>query len=169
MIEEKWEENKEECQRITQEFIYDEKRKSECVKYLIDHFKISQATAYRWYDKVYDSISVPTIIEGNKLLEFKNDIEEQVENAVKQAKKLTADEKLNVLTKAIKLKKLLQKLWEFLKRIMTNQTYKIYPRSKVEKLITDFIEEHKIYAQYGKDSEGLFIVQFLVEEEIDDI
>ena len=39
MIEEKWEENKEECQRIAQEFIYDEKRKSECVKYLIDHFK----------------------------------------------------------------------------------------------------------------------------------
>ena len=46
--------------------------------------------------------------------------------------------------------------------------YKIYPRSKVEKLVTDFIEEHKIYAQYGKDSEGLFNVQFLVEEEIDD-
>tara|TARA_R100000231_G_scaffold61620_1_gene50195 strand:+ start:160 stop:318 length:159 start_codon:yes stop_codon:yes gene_type:complete len=42
--------------------------------------------------------------------------------------------------------------------------YKIYPRSKVEKLITDFIEEHKIYAQYGKDSEGLFNVQFLVKE-----
>ena len=42
--------------------------------------------------------------------------------------------------------------------------YKIYPRSKVEKLLTDFIEEHKIYAQYGKDSEGLFNVQFLVEE-----
>ena len=47
--------------------------------------------------------------------------------------------------------------------------YKIYLRSKVEKLITDFIEEHKIYAQYGKDSEGLFNVQFLVEEETDDL
>ena len=46
--------------------------------------------------------------------------------------------------------------------------YKIYPRSKVEKLVIEFIEEHKIYAQYGKDSEGLFNVQFLVEEEIDD-
>ena len=46
--------------------------------------------------------------------------------------------------------------------------YKIYPRSRVEKLVTDFIEKHKIYAQYGKDSEGLFNVQFLVEEEIDD-
>jgi len=50
---------------------------------------------------------------------------------------------------------------------MINKEYKIYPRSKVEKLITDFIEEHKIYAQYGKDSEGLFNVQFLVEEEND--
>jgi len=45
--------------------------------------------------------------------------------------------------------------------------HKIYPRSKVEKLLVDFIEEHKIYAQYGKDTEGLFNVQFLVEEEID--
>jgi hypothetical protein len=48
---------------------------------------------------------------------------------------------------------------------MINQTYKIYSRSKVEKLVTDFIEKHKIYAQYGKDQEGLFNVQFLVEEE----
>ena len=45
--------------------------------------------------------------------------------------------------------------------------YKIYPRSKVEKLVADFIKEHRIYAQYGKDSEGLFNVQFLVEEEND--
>tara|TARA_Y100000401_G_scaffold80689_1_gene66087 strand:- start:496 stop:648 length:153 start_codon:yes stop_codon:yes gene_type:complete len=48
------------------------------------------------------------------------------------------------------------------------QKYKIYPRSKVEKLVTDFIEEHKIYAQYGKDSEGLFEVKFLVEEDINE-
>ncbi len=45
-----------------------------------------------------------------------------------------------------------------------NQEYKILPRSKVEKLLIDFIEQHKIYAQYGKDTEGLFNVQFLVEE-----
>ena len=38
---------------------------------------------------------------------------------------------------------------------MSNK-YKVYPRSKVEKLVIEFIEEHKIYAQYGKDSEGLF-------------
>ena len=50
---------------------------------------------------------------------------------------------------------------------MIDNKYKIYPRSKVEKLVTDFIEEHKIYAQYGKDSEGLINVQFVVEEEND--
>ena len=47
---------------------------------------------------------------------------------------------------------------------MPKNEYKIYPRSKVEKLVTDFIEEHKIYAQYGKDSEGIFEVKFLVNE-----
>ena len=46
-----------------------------------------------------------------------------------------------------------------------NTDYKIYPRSKVEKLVTDFIEKHKIYAQYGRDQEGLFNVQFLVDED----
>ena len=46
--------------------------------------------------------------------------------------------------------------------------YKIYPRSKVEKLLVEFIEKNAIYAQYGKDTEGLFNVQFLVEEENDD-
>ena len=51
---------------------------------------------------------------------------------------------------------------------MPKNEYKIYPRSKVEKLVTDFIEEHKIYAIYGKDEEGLFEVKFLVEEDIDD-
>ena len=46
----------------------------------------------------------------------------------------------------------------------TMSEYKILPRSEVEKLLIDFIEQHKIYAQYGKDTEGLFNVQFLVEE-----
>ena len=55
-----------------------------------------------------------------------------------------------------------------LTKTMTNNEYKIYPRSKVEKLVIDFIESHKIYAQYGKDTEGLFNVQFLVEEDEED-
>jgi len=50
---------------------------------------------------------------------------------------------------------------------MTDKAYNIYPRSKVEKLVTDFIIEHKIYAVYGTDSEGSFEVKFLVEEDQD--
>jgi len=43
-----------------------------------------------------------------------------------------------------------------------------YPRSELEQLVTRFIAEHKIKAQYGKDTEGLFVVQFLVKEDTDD-
>ena len=43
--------------------------------------------------------------------------------------------------------------------------YKIYPRSKVEKLVADFIEEHKIYAEYGVDDDSVFEVRFIVEED----
>jgi len=43
--------------------------------------------------------------------------------------------------------------------------YKVKPRSKVEKLVVDFVEKNKIYATYGKDTEGIFEVKFIVEEE----
>jgi len=45
------------------------------------------------------------------------------------------------------------------------EDFYVYPRSELEQLVTRFIVENKIKAQYGKDTEGLFIVQFLVEEE----
>ena len=47
--------------------------------------------------------------------------------------------------------------------------FKIKPRSEVEQLVTKFVVDNKIYAEYCKDTEGLFIVRFLVEEEIDAI
>ena len=43
--------------------------------------------------------------------------------------------------------------------------YKILPRSKVEQLVTSFVEKNKIYAEYGRAAEGLFVVHFLVDEE----
>ena len=46
--------------------------------------------------------------------------------------------------------------------------YKIYPRSMVEKLVTDFVEEHKIYAEYGIDDDSVFEVRFIVEEDEDE-
>lgn len=53
---------------------------------------------------------------------------------------------------------------------MINNKYKIYPRSKVEKLITEFVEEHKLDAQLVQQTEGLTYVRFVVEEdEYDDL
>ena len=46
--------------------------------------------------------------------------------------------------------------------------YNYYPRSKVEKLITDFVTEHKLDAQFVQQTEGLTCVRFVVEEDEDD-
>ena len=48
---------------------------------------------------------------------------------------------------------------------MKMSEYEVKPRAEVERLLVKFIEENKIYAQYGKDTEGLLVVHFLVEEE----
>ena len=52
-----------------------------------------------------------------------------------------------------------------LTKTMTNNEYKIYPRTKVENLVLDFIEELKIYAEYGTDDQGVFEVRFIVKED----
>ena len=51
---------------------------------------------------------------------------------------------------------------------MTKTNYNYYPRSKVEKLITEFVEEHKLDAQFVQQMEGLTYVRFVVEEEEED-
>ena len=48
---------------------------------------------------------------------------------------------------------------------MTNTEYNYYPRSKVEKLITDFVTEHNLDAQFVQQTEGLTYVRFVVEED----
>ena len=105
-----WEENKDEAKGIAQTFIYDEKRKSECIKYFVGHFKISQATAYRWYDKIYNELSIPSIDKANKLAEFKAAIEHQIEEAMKDIEKLPIGEKIKLFSEITKLKKELRKL-----------------------------------------------------------
>ena len=105
-----WEENKEEAKELAQEFIYDEKRKSECIKYFIGHFKVSQSTAYRWYDKIYNELSIPSIDKANKLAEFKAAIEHQIEEAMKDIEKLPIGEKIKLFSEITKLKKELRKL-----------------------------------------------------------
>jgi hypothetical protein len=46
-----------------------------------------------------------------------------------------------------------------------DKTYKIKPRSTVEKLVVDFVVKNKLYATYGKDTDGIFEVKFIVNEE----
>ena len=41
-------------------------------------------------------------------------------------------------------------------------------RSKLEKLITDFVIEHKLDAQFVQQTEGLTYVRFCVEEDPSD-
>ena len=41
-------------------------------------------------------------------------------------------------------------------------------RSKLEKLITNFIVEHNLDAQFVQQTEGLTYVRFVVEEDEDD-
>ena len=49
---------------------------------------------------------------------------------------------------------------------MTKTNYKIHPRSKVEKLVLDFIKEHKLDAEECPPYfEGLMYFRFVVEED----
>ena len=105
-----WEENKVEARELAQEFIYDEKRKSECIKYFISHFKISSATAYRWYDKIYNELSIPSIDKANKIAEYKAQVEYQIETSMKEIEKLPIGEKIKLFSEITKLKKELRKL-----------------------------------------------------------
>ena len=105
-----WEENKDEAKGIAQTFIYDEKRKSECIKYFIGHFKVSQSTAYRWYDKIYNELKIPSIDKANKLAEYKAQVEYQIETSMKEIEKLPVYEKIKLFSEITKLKKELRKL-----------------------------------------------------------
>ena len=52
---------------------------------------------------------------------------------------------------------------------MTKTNYKIHPRSKVEKLVLDFIKEHKLDAEECPPYfEGLMYFRFVVEEDEED-
>ena len=108
--DEKWEENKDEAIGIAQTFAYNEKKKSECIKYFIGHFKVSESTAYRWYDKIYNELSIPSIDKANKLAEFKAQVEYQIETSMKEIEKLPIGEKIKLFSEITKLKKELRKL-----------------------------------------------------------
>ena len=51
---------------------------------------------------------------------------------------------------------------------MTKTNYKIYPRSKVEQLITEFALKHDLYGEFVNEEEGLLYARFVVEEDEDE-
>ena len=110
MLEDKWEENYQEAKELAQEYVYDEKRKSECIKYFVSHFKISQATAYRWYDKLYNELVIPSVERENKIAQYKETVETNIENQMKKLKDFSPIELVEFFTKVTKLKKELKKL-----------------------------------------------------------
>ena len=58
---EKWEYSKEEAKDLAQDYLDKEKTRSSCIKYFESHFKISTATANRWYNRIYDELVIPDI------------------------------------------------------------------------------------------------------------
>jgi len=55
-----------------------------------------------------------------------------------------------------------------LTKTMTNKKFKIYPRSKVEKLITEFAIKHDLHGEFVQQTEGLLYARFVVEEDKED-
>jgi len=54
-------------------------------------------------------------------------------------------------------------------KIIDGRRWDILPRKKLEKLIVKFLEENNIYAEYGKDYEGVHQVIFpVIEDETED-
>ena len=48
---------------------------------------------------------------------------------------------------------------------MSHTEYRNYTRSELEKLITDFVIEHNLDAQFVQQTEGLTYVRVIVEED----
>ena len=107
---EKWEYSKDEAKDLAQDYLDKEKTRASCIKYFMSHFKISNATANRWYNKIYDELVIPDIHNALEIKSYKDTVESEINKCMKKLKDLTIEEKVNVLTKITKLKKDLKKL-----------------------------------------------------------
>ena len=106
----KWEESRHEAKDLAQDYLDKEKTRSSCIKYFESHFKISTSTANRWYNRIYDELVVPDILDALEIKSYKETVESEIDKCMKKLKDLTIEEKVNVLTKITKLKKDLRKL-----------------------------------------------------------
>ena len=107
---EKWEYSKDEAKDLAQDYLDKEKTRASCIKYFISHFKISNATANRWYNKIYDELVIPDISNALDLKSYKDTVESVIEKGMKDLAKNNFSEKIEILLKVTKLKKELKKL-----------------------------------------------------------
>ena len=106
----KWEESREEAKDLAQDYLDDKKTRASCIKYFMSHFKISNATANRWYNKIYDELVIPDISNALDIKSYKEIVESEIEKGMKNLSKYNFDEKIEILSKVTKLKKELKKL-----------------------------------------------------------
>ena len=107
----KWEYSKEEAKDLAQDYLDREETRASCIKYFESHFKISTATANRWYNRIYDELRIPDIQEALDLKSFKDTLETELQKCIKKLKDIeNPDEKVELITKITKAKKELKKL-----------------------------------------------------------
>jgi len=106
----KWEESREEAKDLAQDYLDKEETRASCIKYFESHFKISTATANRWYNRIYDELVIPDISTALDIKSYKEKVESEIEKGMKNLSKYNFDEKIEILSKVTKLKKELKKL-----------------------------------------------------------
>jgi len=108
---EKWEYSREEAKDLAQDYLDREETRASCIKYFESHFKISTATANRWYNRIYDELVVPDIHNALEIKSYKEYVETEISKCLKEAVKITNPvEKIELFSKITKLKKELRKL-----------------------------------------------------------
>ena len=106
----KWEESRDEAKDLAQDYLDKKETRASCIKYFESHFKISTATANRWYNKIYDELVIPDISSALDIKSYKERVETEIEKGMRNLSKYNFDEKIEILSKVTKLKKELKKL-----------------------------------------------------------
>ena len=106
----KWEESREEAKDLAQDYLDKKETRASCIKYFESHFKISTATANRWYNRIYDELVIPDISIALDIKSYKERVETEIEKGMRNLSKYNFDEKIEILSKVTKLKKELKKL-----------------------------------------------------------
>ncbi len=107
----KWEESRAEAKDLAQDYLDKKETRASCIKYFESHFKISTATANRWYNRIYDELRIPDIQEALDLKSFRDTLETELQKCINKLEDIVnPDEKVELITKITKAKKELKKL-----------------------------------------------------------